>query len=40
MKSYLNIGVSLTYAYQNNQKGTDSKYDFGLLPFINLEYKF
>ena len=40
MNTYLNVGVSLTYAYQNNQIGTDIKYDFGLIPFINLESRF
>tara|TARA_Y100001960_G_C14673201_1_gene827167 strand:- start:398 stop:1342 length:945 start_codon:yes stop_codon:yes gene_type:complete len=40
MNTYLNVGVSLTYAYQNNQIGTDVKYDFGLIPFINLESRF
>ena len=40
MNTYLNVGVSLTYAYQNNQIGTDVKYDFMLIPFINLESRF
>ena len=40
MKTFLNIGISLTYAYQNNQNETNPKYDFGLLPFISLESKF
>ena len=37
LKSFLNIGISLTYSYSNF--GTNPKYEFLLLPFINLEIR-
>ena len=39
IKSFLNIGISLTYAYSNNQYGTNPKYEWGLLPFISFEMR-